>query len=77
MNSSRSTDFKVGVFVSLSLLVGSMLIFALGNRSSMFAPRVSYRVRFEDVSGLRPGSPVRLSGIEVGTVSGIVALVAP
>ncbi len=71
MNSSRSTDFKVGIFVTMALLVGSALIFALGNRSAMFAPRVSYRVSFSDVSGLRPGSPVRLSGIEVGTVSAI------
>ena len=67
----RSTEFKVGIFVTLALVIGTALVFSLGNRSALFASRVTYRSVFENVSGLRPGSPIRLAGIEVGTVTDI------
>ncbi len=67
----RSVEFRVGIFVTLALVVGFALVFALGNRSSLFATRRQYHVTFSNVAGLRPGSPVRLSGIDVGTVETI------
>ncbi len=67
----RSTEFRVGIFVSLALVVGSLVVFAIGSRSSMFASRVNYRAIFENVDGLRPGSPVRMAGIDVGTVDDV------
>lgn len=74
MNQGRSTEFKVGIFVTLALVVGSALVFALGNRSAMFASKNEYIATFANVSGLRPGAPIRLSGIDVGTVGDIVFL---
>ncbi|AKF05623.1 MlaD family protein [Sandaracinus amylolyticus] len=71
MNSGRSTEFKVGIFVTLALVIGAALVFTLGNRSALFASRLEFRTVFANVSGLRPGSPIRLAGIEVGTVSAI------
>lgn len=67
----RSTEFRVGIFVSLALVVGSLVVFAIGSRSSMFATRVNYRAIFGNVDGLRPGSPVRMAGIDVGTVDDV------
>jgi phospholipid/cholesterol/gamma-HCH transport system substrate-binding protein len=64
----RSTEFRVGIFVSLALIVGCAIVFVLGSRSSMFASRINYRAIFANVDGLRPGSPVRMAGIDVGTV---------
>lgn len=71
MNPSRSTEFKVGIFVTLALVVGAALVFALGNRSAMFASKNEYFATFTNVAGLRPGAPIRLSGIDIGTVGDV------
>lgn len=65
----RSLEFRVGVFVTLALITGIALVFSLGNRSALFSSKSTYRAVFENVEGLRPGSPIRMSGIDVGTVS--------
>jgi phospholipid/cholesterol/gamma-HCH transport system substrate-binding protein len=67
----RSTEFRVGIFVTLALIVGFFVVFALGSRSSMFASRNHYHAVFDSVSGLRTGSPVRMAGIDVGTVDDV------
>lgn len=64
----RSTELRVGIFVTLALVVGFFVVFALGSRSAMFASRNYYTATFSTASGLRPGSPVRMAGIDVGTV---------
>jgi phospholipid/cholesterol/gamma-HCH transport system substrate-binding protein len=71
MAKGRSTEFRVGIFVSLALIVGTGLIFTLGARSSLFSSKNDYYAIFTDVGGLRAGSTIRLSGIEVGTVGPI------
>lgn len=71
MGKGRSTEFKVGIFVFVALAIGAALVFTLGNRSALFASRRTYVTTFTNVAGLRPGSPVRLAGIDVGTVSEI------
>lgn len=63
-----SSELKVGIFVTAALLIGGILVFLIGGQSSLFASRVSYEARFDQVNGLRPGSPVRIAGIDVGTV---------
>ena len=47
------------------------MVFVIGNRSSMFATKIEYLARFDDASGLRAGSPVRIAGIDVGTVEDV------
>lgn len=71
MGPGRSTEFKVGIFVTLALLTGSAIVFALGNRSALFAAKRGMYAEFSNVAGLRPGSPVRLNGIDVGVVESI------
>jgi phospholipid/cholesterol/gamma-HCH transport system substrate-binding protein len=66
-----STELKVGIFVTAALIVGGILVFVLGNRSAMFASRVEYETVFTEVSGLRAGSPVRIAGLDVGTVDDV------
>lgn len=67
----RSLEFRVGVFVSLALIVGSVLVFSLGNRSALFSAKRHYVAVFSNVDGLRPGSPIRMSGLDVGTVGDV------
>jgi phospholipid/cholesterol/gamma-HCH transport system substrate-binding protein len=63
-----SSELKVGIFVTAALIIGGIIVFVIGNQSAMFASKVSYETTFQQVSGLRPGSPVRIAGIDVGTV---------
>jgi phospholipid/cholesterol/gamma-HCH transport system substrate-binding protein len=71
MQASGKLELRVGIFVSLALLFGGVMVFLIGNRSSMFQSKRNYVAIFEEVSGLRGGSPVRIAGIDVGTVTEI------
>ncbi|MBN8616414.1 MAG: MCE family protein [Deltaproteobacteria bacterium] len=64
----RSLELRVGIFVALSVIVGTILVFSLGNRSALFSAKRTYISVFSNVDGLRPGSPIRMSGLDVGTV---------
>ncbi len=64
----RSLEFRVGIFVTLALLTATGVIFSLGNRSALFSSKRNYVAVFTNVDGLRPGSPIRMSGLDVGTV---------
>lgn len=72
MKRSRATEFKVGLFVMIAILIGGTLAFVLGNQRAMFRPKTPYRAVFESVGGLREGSPVRIAGVDVGTVTDVV-----
>lgn len=68
---SGSHELRVGLFVMAALIVGGSIVFIIGNRSAMFEAKVRYYAVFESVDGLRGGSPVRIAGIDVGTVSDV------
>jgi phospholipid/cholesterol/gamma-HCH transport system substrate-binding protein len=63
------TLVKLGVFAVVAILCLVLVGGALGNGSG--AERSSYDARFNDVSGLYQGDDVRMSGVLVGTVTGI------
>ena len=62
---------QVGVFLALGILLTMIAIFMLGSRSSIFKNFYTLYCEFDDISGLRVGSPVQLSGVQVGTVEEI------
>src|SRR4029453_13533777 len=62
-------EIKVGAFVLAGLIVVGLVIFMIGEERQLFSSRVDYRTSFEDVEGLRRGSPVRMGGVDVGAVS--------
>lgn len=64
-------EVKVGVFVFLGCLVAGALIFIIGDNKMLFEEKADYRVRFEDVQGLKPGSTVRMGGVDIGNVSSV------
>jgi len=63
------TEFKVGLFVFLALLIFFVIVFFIGD----FSLRQGYTffVRFNFVNGLEPAAPVRLAGVKVGEVKEI------
>lgn len=61
-------EIKVGAFVLAGLLCIGVVIFLIGDDKQMFSERVHYKTAFNNVEGLKRGSPVRMGGINVGTV---------
>ncbi len=61
-------ELRVGIFVMTAVVVGGAIAFAVGSESNLFESKTTYRVRFDQVSGLRPGSPVQVAGVPVGSV---------
>jgi phospholipid/cholesterol/gamma-HCH transport system substrate-binding protein len=59
------------MFLGFGLLVAAAAIFALGSKNGLFEGRSTLYVHFADISGLVPGAPVRLAGLDVGTVQDI------
>ncbi|MBD3346659.1 MAG: MCE family protein [Chitinivibrionales bacterium] len=62
---------KVGIIISLGILIFFSAVFFSGVASRLFTPRDEISALFENASGLRPGSPVWLLGVEIGTVENI------
>jgi phospholipid/cholesterol/gamma-HCH transport system substrate-binding protein len=66
-----SKDVKVGAFVLAGLTAVGTVIFLIGDERGLFQKKTSYATEFEDVQGLVRGSPVRMGGVNVGTVVGV------
>lgn len=64
-------QFKVGVFVGVGILLAGIAVFAIGENRKMWDPQVKFEAPFGDVSGLKAGSPVRLGGVDIGTVESV------
>lgn len=71
MRRNRTTELRVGLFVLIALAVTALVSFVIGKQRNVFETKTTYFVYFDDVGGLRAGSPVRLSGVSVGTVSSV------
>lgn len=69
--SNGARELRVGVFLALCLVLCAVAIFAIGQKSGVFEGKTTLYAYFEDVSGLVPGAAVRLSGLDVGSVSSI------
>lgn len=68
---SMSTAVRTGIFVILAIAVFLTGIFVLGSRQQLFSDRYDIYAMYSDVAGLQEGAFVRISGINVGTVSAI------
>jgi phospholipid/cholesterol/gamma-HCH transport system substrate-binding protein len=64
-------DLAVGVVFSLALVILAASIMAVGEGSRLFAEKNHYRVLFQNADGLVVGSPVKMLGVVVGSVTRI------
>lgn len=62
-------EIKVGAFVLAGLVATGSVVFMIGEERQLFKSKVDYQVSFADVQGLRPGSPIRMGGLDIGTVT--------
>lgn len=71
MDRDRSLEIRVGLFMILGLVATLAGVIILGSETKLFEQRYVLNAKFEDVSGLRPGAQVQLSGLNVGLVSAV------
>lgn len=70
MRETRSFDLKVGLFVSIGIIIFFIVIFSIGDITLV---REGYRINtiFSFINGLTESAPVRLAGVNVGYVDKI------
>jgi phospholipid/cholesterol/gamma-HCH transport system substrate-binding protein len=65
------SELKIGVLTIVAITIAAVLIFSLTGSRGFIWQRYVLKTRFANVAGLAVGSPVRVSGVEVGTVKNI------
>lgn len=72
MRLSRATkEISVGAFVSIGLILFAVGVMTISKEQRLFSRKAKYWTRFDNTSGLTEGSPVRLVGVQIGTVTEI------
>ena len=62
---------RLGIFIFLGTVLLVISILLLGNKESLFVSTINVKSYFNSIEGLKTGAPVRLSGYDIGSVSGI------
>ena len=68
---SKTETLRAGAFVLAGVAFFTIAIFALGQKSALFTRTTTLFVSFPDINGLTVGTPVRLAGLEVGSVTAL------
>jgi phospholipid/cholesterol/gamma-HCH transport system substrate-binding protein len=71
MNKDTGSNWKLGMFVIVGLILFTLTIYFVGKQQNLFGSTFHLKSKFKTVSGLKVGNNVRFSGINVGTVSEI------
>ena len=71
MKKSSNYIWKLGMFVLLGLTLFTVTIYFIGKNKNLFASTFHLKTQFKNVSGLKVGNNVLLSGINIGTVKNI------
>ena len=65
------SELKIGVLTIVSIAIAGLLIFALTGTRGFAWQRYMLKTRLGNVAGLAKGSPVRVAGVEVGSVKAV------
>ena len=65
------SELKIGVLTIVAVGIAGVLIFALTGTRGFAWQRYTLKTRLANVAGLAKGSPVRVAGVEVGSVKGV------
>jgi len=65
------TELKIGVVSIFAVAMATLLIFLLSGEGGFFWQRYAIKTILSNIAGLKEGAPVRVAGVEVGSVSGI------
>jgi len=65
------SELKIGVLSIAAIVITAVTVFLLTGGKGFFWQRYHLKSRFTNVAGLKPGSPVRLAGVDVGDVDAV------
>jgi phospholipid/cholesterol/gamma-HCH transport system substrate-binding protein len=71
MEKKAQHTWKLGMFVVVGLALFFVTLYFIGKSQNLFGSNFHLNVKFKNVSGLKIGNNVLLSGIQIGTVSNI------
>jgi phospholipid/cholesterol/gamma-HCH transport system substrate-binding protein len=71
MDKQAGYTWKLGMFVTIGLLLFIMAVYFIGKQKNLFGSTFNITSNFKTVSGLEVGNNVRFSGINIGTVEEI------
>ncbi|MDI1354165.1 MAG: MlaD family protein [bacterium] len=74
MKKNIGNTIKLGIFVSIGILLFMSAIYFVGKKQRLFSRTFNLSSVFKDVSGLQVGNNVRFSGINLGTIDAIEML---
>jgi phospholipid/cholesterol/gamma-HCH transport system substrate-binding protein len=66
------SELKLGVLTIIAVVIAALTIFLVTGGQGFFWQRYFLKARFTSVPGLKSGSPVRLAGVEVGSVDSVL-----
>jgi phospholipid/cholesterol/gamma-HCH transport system substrate-binding protein len=64
-------ELKIGLVSVFAIVMATWLIFLLSGESGFWWQRYEIKTIFPNVAGLKPGAPVRVAGVEVGSVADV------
>jgi len=65
------SELKIGVLTIVAVAIAATTIIMLTGGRGFFWQRYKLKTRFDNVAGLKSGSPVRVAGVEVGSVASV------
>lgn len=71
MKKESGFTWKLGMFVTIGLVLLMGTIFFIGKQKNLFGSTFILNTKFKTVSGLKIGNNIRFSGINIGTVDDI------
>ena len=71
MEKKSQHTWKLGMFVVFGLTLFFVTLYFIGKSQNLFGSNFHLNVKFKNVSGLKVGNNVLLSGIQIGTVNTI------
>src|SRR3954471_12640370 len=66
------SELKIGAVTIIAIGIASVTILMLTGGRGFFWQRYRLKTQFDNVAGLKSGSPVRVAGVEVGSVTDVV-----
>lgn len=74
MDKQSEYTWKLGMFVTIGLLLFIIAIYYIGKQKNLFGATFRITSDFKTVSGLQVGNNVRFSGINIGTIDEITLI---
>ena len=64
-------QLKIGIVSIVAIALAILMIFLVSGEGGMFWQRYSLKTVFNEIPGLKEGAPVRVAGVEVGSVTAL------